>query len=69
MPYVFQKEIEKTYPHYTGCEKFDSLYHLNDIFKDSSYFLINIFFYLLHNLKLYINQTLFLYTIYTKPAE
>jgi len=44
MPYVFQKEIEKTYPHYTGCEKFDSLYHLNDIFKDSSYFLINIFF-------------------------
>ena len=23
----YQKEIEKTYPHYTGCEKFDSLYH------------------------------------------
>ena len=44
MPYVFQKEIEKTYPYYTGCEKFDSLYRLNDIFKDSSCFLINLFF-------------------------
>ena len=44
MPYIFQKEIEKTYPHYTGCEKFDSLYRLYDIFKDLSYFLINLFF-------------------------
>ena len=45
MPYIFQKEIERGSPHhYTGCEKFDSLYQLYDIFKDSSYFLTNLFF-------------------------
>ena len=44
MPYVFQKEIEKNCPYYTGCEKFDSLYRLYDIFQDPSYFLINLFF-------------------------
>ncbi len=43
MPYIFQKEIEKKCPHFTGCEKFDSLYRLYDIFKDTSYFLINLF--------------------------
>ena len=44
MPYVFQEEITTPHPHQTGCEKFDSLYKLYDIFKDPSYFLINLFF-------------------------
>lgn len=44
MPYIFQEEISKPYPHQTGCEKFDSLYSLYDIFKNKSYFLVNLFF-------------------------
>ena len=44
MPYVFQEEIKKSCPYRTGCEKLDSLYRLYDIFKDPSYFLINLFF-------------------------
>ena len=44
MPYVFQQEIKQAHPHITGCEKFDSLYRLYDIFKEPSYFLINLFF-------------------------
>ena len=44
MPYVFQQEIKQAHPYITGCEKFDSLYRLYDIFKEPSYFLINLFF-------------------------
>ncbi len=44
MPYIFQEEILKSFPHKTGCEKFDSMYRLYDIFKDPSYFLTNLFF-------------------------
>ena len=42
MPHIFQKEI--MHPHFTGYEKFDSLYRLYDIFKDLSYFLVNLLF-------------------------
>lgn len=44
MPYVFQEEINMPYPHQTGSEKFDSLYKLYEIFKNPSYFLVNLFF-------------------------
>ena len=52
MPYVFQKEIEKKYPYQTGCEKFDSLYRLYNVFENLSYFLINVFFDAKENISL-----------------
>ena len=44
MPYIFQEEIQKAYPHKTGNEAFDSMYQLYNIFQEPSYFLINLFF-------------------------
>lgn len=44
MPLCFQEELSKPFPSKTGCETFDSMYHLYDIFGDSSYFLVNLFF-------------------------
>lgn len=43
MPYIFQEEINKAHPYQTGCEKFDSMYKLYEIFKNPSYFLVNLF--------------------------
>lgn len=44
MPYILQEELAKSFPHKTGCEAFDSMYRLYNIFQDPSYFLINLFF-------------------------
>ena len=44
MPYIFQEEVLKAHPHQTGCETFDSMYRLYEIFKNLSCFLVNLYF-------------------------